>query len=265
MAVSKKRENKKIPRYAQEEINDYQNKETQQVIKEFIKIQDLDFQLTEKQKTLIKLLNNKKIVTITGPPGTSKTFVACYAATQALLAGKYSRIILSKPTEVLSGTKDVGALPGSLEEKMAVYMESFTDSFEEFLTPKDFKHLWTTKTIEFKPAQFLRGRSIKDAFIIIDEFQNFDSRALKSIVTRLGRNSTIVFMGDTRQNDIKSKHVAVNVFNELIESIGGPCATFTFKREDIVRESILIKIIDKWEEFEDKGKWPETIKDSSRG
>lgn len=190
---------------------------------------------------------------------THNTFIACYAATQALLAGKCKKIILSKPTEVLSGTRDPGALPGSLEEKMAVFAESFIDSFEEFLSSKDFKHLWNEKLIEFKPAQFLRGRSLKDSYIIIDEFQNFDIKALKSIVTRLGRNSKIVFMGDTRQNDINKKYVAVDIFSEIISTIDG-CANFKFERKDIVREQILIDIIDRFEKFEDEGKLTETIK-----
>ena len=111
---------------------------------------------------------------------------------------------------------------------MAVFAESFIDSFEEFLTPKDFKHLWDEKLIEFKPAQFLRGRSLKDSYILIDEFQNFDIKALKSIVTRLGRNSKIVFMGDTRQNDINKKYVAVDAFNEIIKPIKG-CSIFAFE------------------------------------
>ena len=80
---------------------------------------------------VISILDENKIITVTGPPGTSKTFIACYAATQALLAGKCKKIILSKPTEVLSGTRDPGALPGTLDEKMAVFADSFIDSLEE--------------------------------------------------------------------------------------------------------------------------------------
>lgn len=220
--TQKKRVNKKFPNHSQEELDEYKRfeKVNRTVIDEFVKIKPLQFELTNKQKHLIRIINSNKIITITGPPGTSKTFIACYVATQAFMSKQYSKIVLSKPTEVLSGTKDPGALPGPLEEKMAVYAESFLDAFDEFLTPKDLKQLWDEKAIEFKPAQFLRGRSIKDSFIIIDEFQNFDSKALKSIVTRLGRNSKIVFMGDTRQNDINKRHVAVDVFNELISEIG---------------------------------------------
>lgn len=190
---------------------------------------------------------------------THNTFIACYAAIQAYMSGKCKNIILSKPTEILSGTKDPGALPGSLEEKMAVYAESFLDAFDEILDKKDFKHLWNDKVIEFKPAQFLRGRTLKNSFIIIDEFQNFDIKALKSIVTRLGRNSTMIFMGDTRQNDIHKKYVAVDTFNEIIKPIKG-CATFQFERDDIVRDQILIDIVDRFEKFEDEGKMPDTQK-----
>jgi phosphate starvation-inducible PhoH-like protein len=261
--TQRKRPNKKLSKSVQEEIDDYKSSKLDRtVINEFIKLKDLDFELTNKQKHLVRILKSNSIVTVVGPPGTSKTFISCYAAIQEFLKGKYDKIILCKPTEVLSGTKDPGALPGTLDEKMAVYAESFFDAFEEFLDAKDFKHLWDSKAIEFKPAQFLRGRSIKNAFIIIDEFQNFDSKALKSIVTRKGRNSTIVFMGDTRQNDIHKKHVAVDIFNELMSEMGEGCATFKFEREDIVRDPMLIKLMDLWEKYEDEGKWPDTIKGS---
>jgi phosphate starvation-inducible PhoH-like protein len=254
-----RRESKKIPQHELEEIANYKN--STKMTNEFVKIEKLDFELTPKQKKLLTILDKNKIITITGPPGTSKTFIACYSAVQALLSGKCKKIILSKPTEVLSGTKDPGALPGTLEEKMAVYAESFIDSFEEFLSPKAFKHLWDSKMIEFKPAQFLRGRSLKDSYIIIDEFQNFDIKALKSIVTRLGRNSKIVFMGDTRQNDINKKYVAVDAFIEIISPVNG-CDNFKFEKADIVREQILIDIIDRFEKFEDEGKMPGTIRNT---
>jgi phosphate starvation-inducible PhoH-like protein len=261
--MTKSKGGRRMPKYKQEEELNYRSlsDSDRNVINEFIKIKKLDFELTKKQKNLIKLMEENKVITVTGPPGTSKTFVACYAAIQMFMSGKCKNIILSKPTEILSGTKDPGALPGSLDEKMSVYAESFFDAFDEILQKKDFKHLWTEKVIEFKPAQFLRGRTLKDSFIIIDEFQNFDIKALKSIVTRLGRNSTIVFMGDTKQNDINKKYVAVDIFNEIISTIKG-CATFKFERIDIVREQILIDIVDRFEKFEEEGMLPNTIKNN---
>jgi len=253
-----KTKERKTPKYIQEEAQSFKSS-PKSVAAEFIKPKKLEFELTKKQKDLMKILSSNKIITVTGPPGTSKTFIACYAAIHAYMTGKCQHIILSKPTEILSGTKDPGALPGSLEEKMAVYAESFFDAFDEILDKKDFKHLWNDKIIEFKPAQFLRGRTIKNSFIIIDEFQNFDIKALKSIVTRFGRNSTIVFMGDTKQNDIGKKFVAVDLFNEIIKPIKG-CAIFKFERGDIVREQILIDIVDRFEKFEEEGKFTDTIK-----
>ena len=182
----KKRDGKRLARYEQEEIDAYQGKSTsiRTGIQEFITMKELPFKLNAKQKDLIKKIPQNRIIAVTGPPGTSKTFLALYAAIQAYMSGKCKKIILSKPTEVLSGTKDLGALPGTLDEKMQVYIESFLDAFDDILLAKDFKHLWTEKIIEFKPAQFLRGRTIKDAYIIIDEFQNFNIKALKSIITR---------------------------------------------------------------------------------
>jgi phosphate starvation-inducible PhoH-like protein len=261
--MAKGKVNKRVPRYEQDEFQNDSSplKSSRSVIKEFVKIKKLAFDLTKKQKQLLSLMQENKVITVTGPPGTSKTFVACYAAVQMFLSGKCKNIILSKPTEIISGTKDPGALPGSLDEKMSVYAESFFDAFDEILDKKDFKHFWTEKIIEFKPAQFLRGRTLKDSFIIIDEFQNFDIKALKSIVTRLGRNSTIVFMGDTKQNDINKKYVAVDLFNEIIKPIKF-CAIFSFERSDIVREQILIDIVDRFEQYEDEGKFTSTIKNN---
>lgn len=190
---------------------------------------------------------------------THNTFLALYAAIQAFMSGKCKKIILSKPTEVLSGTKDLGALPGTLDEKMQVYIESFLDAFDDILTAKDFKHLWTEKIIEFKPAQFLRGRTIKDAYIIIDEFQNFDIKALKSIITRLGRGSTMIFMGDTKQNDINKKFVAIETLHSILDGLPN-YQRFHFMKEDIVREQLLIDIVTRFELFEDNDLMPETIK-----
>lgn len=259
----KKRESKRIPKYEQEEIVSFQNNpiHKKNEITEFIKFKKLSFELNKKQKKLIEELGKNEISIITGAPGTSKTFIACYVALQHLLQGKCKKIILSKPTEVLSGTKDVGALPGNLDDKMSVYAESFFDAFEEFMSTKDFKHLWDEKIIEFKPAQFMRGRSFKDSFIIIDEAQNFDSKALKSIITRLSHGSTMLFLGDAKQNDIKKKFVAIEMLKEIVKPIKG-CYVFEFTREDIVRKKILIDIVDRFEKFEELGKLTDTIKET---
>lgn len=260
---AKKRETKRIPKYEQEELDAYHQRamSMRTGTNEFVKIKELDFKLTKKQTELIETIKKNKIITVTGPPGTSKTFVACYAAVQLFLSGGCSKIIISKPTEVLSGTKDLGFLPGTLEDKIQVYAESFFDAFEEILEARDFKALWEAGVIEFKPAQFLRGRTLKNAVIIIDEYQNFDIKALKSIVTRLGRGSTMVFMGDTKQNDVNKKYVAIEAFNAILDGLK-KCASFTFEKQDIVRDPLLIDIIDRFELWEDNNLMPETSKNT---
>jgi phosphate starvation-inducible PhoH-like protein len=246
--MAKRRSSKKIPKYQQEQLDEYYSVTNEKTEKVFMK--QLEFDLTNKQKQLMRLINKNKIITVTGPPGTSKTFISCFTAVDALLKGDYERIILSKSTDVLSGTKELGHLPGTLDEKLQVYIESFLDNFYEMLIPSHFKKLWDNKIIEFKPAQFMRGRSLKNSFIIIDEFQNFDIKTLKSIVTRLGKGSKMIFLGDSKQNDINKKYLAADKFQEILRGIDG-CDEFKFTREDIVREQILIDIIDRFEEFED--------------
>ncbi|HWY35474.1 MAG TPA: PhoH family protein, partial [Nitrosopumilaceae archaeon] len=133
--MAKYKAGKKVPKYQKEETEyEYSPSDSERnIASEFVKIKKLAFELTKKQKSLITIMHDNKIITVTGPPGTSKTFIACYAAIQALMSGKCKQIVLSKPTEILSGTKDPGALPGSIEEKMSVYAESFFDAFDEIL------------------------------------------------------------------------------------------------------------------------------------
>lgn len=127
------------------------------------------------------------------------------------------------------------------------------------LEGKDFKQLWDEKIIEFKPAQFLRGRTIKDSYIIIDEFQNFDYKALKTIITRLGRNSKLIFCGDTKQNDISKKYLAIDAIKFILEPIA-LCESFEFNKKDIVRDQLLIDIVDRFELYEEENKDIKTIK-----
>lgn len=259
--MAKNRENKKLARYEQEEINQYVPTTNKFNPLELIKLKKLDFKLTSKQQDLIKTIKKNRIMTIVGPPGTSKTFVACYAAVELFLTGQFKQIILSKPTEVVSGTKDLGALPGDLNEKIKEYAESFFDAFDDILDRKDFTMLYENKVIEFKPAQFVRGRTFKNSIVIIDEAQNFDIKALKTLVTRLGRGSIMLFLGDSKQNDINKKYVALDTLRYILNNIND-CENFEFDRNDIVRDKILIDIIDMFETLEANDKLPDTYKNT---
>jgi phosphate starvation-inducible PhoH-like protein len=212
--------------------------------------------LTEKQYELFKGLKNSRISTITGPPGTSKTFTACWAAVKALQKGEVKRIILVKPLET-SG-EDLGFLPGTEKDKVQPFMESFIDNLTEMLEGKTLKMFIDNGTIKFEPIAYMRGRTFKDAFIICDEMQNADIKQLMTTITRFGQGSKIAIIGDTRQNDINEKYVALEFFIKEILGEDDQMFHFRFEREDIVRDPLLIKIIDNYEKALSEGKIPNT-------
>jgi phosphate starvation-inducible PhoH-like protein len=239
------KQNKAKPKYVREE----------EVTREFLSINKA-LKLTEKQKALIKQIVEDKIVIVTGPAGTSKTFVMCHAAAQLLKRSEINKIILCKPTVIVSGSVDLGALPGSLEEKTDVYAESFYSNFAEIIPGHDLKMLRDTKVIEFKPVQYQRGCTFNNALILVDEFQNFHINELMTIVTRMGRDTKIVFAGDIRQNDIPGKFVSVEALKKLLHGLPGT-SSFEFERKDIMRDPLLIEIIDRFEQMENNGELPQ--------
>lgn len=125
-------------------------------------------------------------------------------------------------------------------------MESFMDNFNEMVDSKTIKELIDSKKIVFEPIAYLRGRTFRKSFIICDEMQNADIKQLMTIVTRLGSESKMVFIGDGNQNDINEKLLALDFFIRNILT-GNDFFHFKFDRNDIVRDPILIKIIDNYE------------------
>lgn len=219
----------------------------------FIKFRK-DIKLTPKQKILVELINNNKIIVATGPAGTSKTFSAAYAALK-LFADEHEvhRIIITKPTEIVGDTA-LGYTPGTLDEKLAVYMENFNDVFEDILEPGILQGMVMGKEIIYKAPQFVRGRTFKNSIVIVDEFQSFDIHQLMALVTRIGKSNTkIIFCGDIKQNDISRKYVAVNLFKEILLGLPGT-AQFEFTKEDNMRDPLVQMIVERYEQMETEGK-----------
>ncbi len=240
-----KANNKAKPKYIREE----------EVTREFLSI-NKELKLTDKQKQLVKQIEQDKIVIVTGPAGTSKTWVSCYSSIQLLKKNKISKIILCKPTVITSGSVDLGALPGSLDEKTDVFAESFYHNYGEIIPAHDLKMLKENKTIEFKPVQYQRGCTFNNALILVDEFQNFHINELMTIVTRMGRNTKIVFAGDIKQNDIAAKFVSVDALRMILKGLPGT-SIFEFEKKDIMRDQLLIDIIDRYEQLENDGLLPQ--------
>ena len=197
----------------------------------------------DRQKQFIRLINSKDITICAGPAGTGKTFVACAEALRMLTTetSRYKKILIVKSVTVLEG-EDVGYLKGSLKEKMEPYMMSFMDNFEKLIGKDLTKSLEGHELIEILPLAYVRGRSIDNTIIIVDEAQNISLKNMRSTMTRLGENSKMIIVGDTKQIDIRKSEVSsldkvMRYFKDVSE-IG----VMEFHREDIVRHPLIIKI-----------------------
>ena len=212
-----------------------------------------NIKLSEKQIELVKQIDNNTISVITGPAGTSKTFIDCYYAIECLKQKKFSKIIMTKPVQE-SGEK-LGALPGTIEEKINPHYESFKLILLKFIDKLLLEKLVHDDIIQFRPLAYMRGANFDDALLILDEAQNCDIRQLMLFVTRMGENSKVIISGDVHQSDITKYHVALPFFADMISDIEGVCA-YQFSYEDIRRNKILIEVTRRYEQLKLEDKLP---------
>lgn len=155
---------------------------------------------SDNQRRLLESIDNCNLVVAVGPAGTGKTFLAIAKAVEALEGGKTSRIILSRPA--VEAGESLGFLPGALEDKLAPYLRPLYDALSERLGGKRLKTMLAEGIIEIAPVAYMRGRTLNNAFIVIDEAQNCTYGQLKMLLTRLGWHSTMVMTGDPDQTDL---------------------------------------------------------------
>lgn len=186
-----------------------------------------------------------------GAAGTSKTFTSCYAALKMLDRGDVERIYLTKPIQE-SGEK-LGHLPGDISQKTDPYIESFYGNMMKIIDEKDLGMLVESKKIEFKPLAYLRGVSLDNCIMLLDEAQNCDFRQLQLYISRMGKNTKVCITGDVSQYDIEKNKVALPSYIEMIQDIEGVCA-HEFLKSDIVRNRILIQITDRYEQWKSEDK-----------
>jgi phosphate starvation-inducible PhoH-like protein len=201
---------------------------------------------THKQLQFFNTIKDNIITTCTGPAGTAKTFVACYSALDHYTRGACKKIVLIKPA-VESGDA-VGFLPGTLQEKIAPYMESYVSNMEKIIGKEKLQELIVKEVIEMKSLSHIRGATEDDSFMIIDETQNADLRQIILFVTRMGKESKIVACGDTTQWDMAKRKREFATFIEIMSGIPN-LENFEFSREDIVRHPMLIEITDRYEKY----------------
>jgi phosphate starvation-inducible PhoH-like protein len=202
--------------------------------------------LKGRQEEYKNTILNNKITFCHGPAGTSKTFTTIYSALQLLAEGKISQIILSKPIQE-SGEK-LGFLPGTVDEKIKPFMESYMDSMAQIVGKDTATWLMAIEMIKFEPLAYMRGRTFHDCIMILDEAQNADFRQLMLFVSRMGKGSKAVVSGDVSQYDIEKNKVALPNFVKMLEGIDG-IGYFQFQKEDIMRDKILIEITDRYEKW----------------
>ena len=205
----------------------------------------------ESQKNLINLINDNKITIAAGPAGTGKTYLACAQALKLLKSdSRFKKIILVKSVTVLEG-EEVGFLKGTLKEKMEPIMISFMDNFHKIIGKALTEELERCELIEITPLAYIRGRSIDDSIIIVDESQNITLKNMRSTMTRIGDNSKMILLGDTKQIDISKREASslskiVKLFSDH-EDI----AVMEFAREDIVRNPLIIEIERIFDDYEE--------------
>lgn len=204
--------------------------------------------LTEKQRELLKIIFDKdsKIIFISGPAGTSKTYVAIYGALQ-LYNMNNERGITYVRTIAESGEKSLGALPGEMAEKINPYMMPMNEKLDELLIPGQASVVKDKEIVKGMPINYLRGASWRDEIVIADESQNFTFKELTTLMTRLGRGSKLIICGDPMQSDINGKSGFADMyslFNDEDSREKG-IHTFHFGAEDIQRSEILKYVITK--------------------
>ena len=200
---------------------------------------------TPKQNEYLEALHSKQIIFGIGPAGTGKTYLAVAAAVAQLLEGRYDRIILSRPA-VEAGEK-LGFLPGDIKEKVDPYLRPFYDAIYEMLPMDEALRKIESSMIEIAPLAFMRGRTLNNAFVILDEAQNATSTQIKMFLTRCGKNSRMVVNGDPSQVDLP-KHIGSGLVDSMqaLEQLSEVGIT-SFSKKDIVRDEIVSKIIDAYD------------------
>lgn len=201
---------------------------------------------SHKQGDFVKILNKHQMTFATGPAGTGKTYLAVAKAVEMFLQGKVQRIVLTRPA-VEAGEK-LGFLPGDLKEKIDPYLRPLYDSLHDMLPGEQIMKLMQTNMIEVAPLAYMRGRTLSNAFIILDEAQNTTIMQMKMFLTRPGEGSQIVINGDTSQVDlpfaVESGLVHALRILKNIEDIG----FITFSSKDVVRLPLVAKIIEAYDD-----------------
>lgn len=210
------------------------------------------YKFTEKQLEFVKLAldKNTKMIFVSGPAGTSKSWISIYCALKLLNEKRVSDLIYVR-SAVECSDKSIGFLPGSLDEKIGVYLQPLVDKLEELIPRSEIEVLKKESRITGMPISFLRGLNWNAKVVLLDEAQNVSNKELVTFITRMGEFSKVFILGDPSQNDINGKSGFVNVMNVFNneESRQNGIFTFEFTEDDIVRSALVKFIVKKLKEI----------------
>ncbi len=205
---------------------------------------------TPTQKRYLEAIKGNDIVFGVGPAGTGKTYLAVASAVSYFKKGRVNRLILTRPA-VEAGER-LGFLPGTLQEKIDPYLKPLYDALFEMIEPEKVNSLLERNVFEIAPLAYMRGRTLNDAFIILDEAQNTTREQMKMFLTRLGFGSKVVITGDITQIDLPSKEQSGLVEAlKILRGIKG-IEIVEFTRKDVVRHRLVQEIIRAYEEYESR-------------
>lgn len=199
---------------------------------------------TDSQKSAYEIVKKNTLTFLGGPAGTGKTLILCRVALECLEKGFIKKIVITRPN--IEAGKSLGYMPGGVDEKMYHYLVPIYDNFEVFLGPEKFKQLIEEKVIECVPVGFMRGRSLHNTFLIVDEGQNLTREQLRMVLTRIGFDSNAGVTYDKDQIDIKREDSCVVDIENLFgyDEIGD----YQFSTADIVRSKIVKTILQAYDD-----------------
>jgi phosphate starvation-inducible PhoH-like protein len=195
---------------------------------------------SDNQRRLLEAIDQRNMVVAVGPAGTGKTYLAIAKAVEALEQNKIGRITLSRPA--VEAGENLGFLPGALEDKLAPYLRPLYDALSDRLGNKRLKTFLAEGTIEIAPIAYMRGRTLNNAFIVIDEAQNCTYGQLKMLLTRLGWHSTMVLTGDPDQTDLLPGMSGLGQIADKLEVLDD-VAVVRLQDRDIVRHPLVASML----------------------
>lgn len=202
---------------------------------------------SENQQKYVNLIRQSDLTIGIGPAGTGKTFLPVAVALQALKSGDVSKIVITRPA--VEAGEHLGFLPGSLEEKINPYLIPIFDAIEVMMGPNMAEEMMKRKQLEIAPIAFMRGRTLENCFIILDEAQNTTVDQMEMVLTRLGQGSKMVITGDITQVDlVKKNQSGLSVLTEILGRVQS-IKFFTFTEADVVRHPLVKEIVKAYEDW----------------